>query len=95
MSQVFPLIPAPAKTIWLLGFLNVFMAVLLWLSIALAYSSSHLQLELTDPNGEPMALVYLAIFLDGSNSTMAKKLSCLLLLTIESSICPLKTATLY
>lgn len=48
MNQVFPIVPAPAKTLWSLGIFSTLIALLLALSLILAYSSRHLQLELSN-----------------------------------------------
>ena len=47
MNQVFPIIPAPARTLWALGIFALLMAVLLGISGYIAYSCRHVQFELS------------------------------------------------
>ncbi|MEA5509276.1 PH domain-containing protein [Crocosphaera sp. UHCC 0190] len=46
MSQIFPIIPPPDKTFWSLGIFILLMLGILCLFFYIAYSSSHLQVEL-------------------------------------------------
>jgi len=48
MTEVFKIIPAPARTLWAIGGFALLMAVILCLTGYLAYSSRYIQLELSD-----------------------------------------------
>lgn len=48
MNQVFKIIPAPAKALWLLGLFALIMAAVICLMGYVAYSSRHIQFELSD-----------------------------------------------
>ena len=47
MNQVFPIIPAPARTLWTLGIFAILIAFLLCISGYIAYSSRHVQFEIS------------------------------------------------
>ncbi|MDJ0676315.1 MAG: PH domain-containing protein [Calothrix sp. MO_167.B42] len=48
MNQVFKIIPAPAKALWLLGLFALIMAAVICLMGYVAYSSRHIQFELSN-----------------------------------------------
>ena len=47
MSQIFPIIPASAKTFWFIAILCLIMGIILALFIYFFYSVSHVQVELS------------------------------------------------
>ncbi|MGB7441123.1 MAG: hypothetical protein WA919_08660 [Coleofasciculaceae cyanobacterium] len=48
MTEIFKIIPSPAKTLWFIGVFALFLAVMLCLTGYIAYSSHQIQFELSD-----------------------------------------------
>ncbi|MDJ0797130.1 MAG: PH domain-containing protein [Calothrix sp. MO_167.B12] len=48
MNEVFKIIPAPAKALWLIGLFALIMAAVIGLMGYIAYSSRHIQVELSN-----------------------------------------------
>lgn len=69
MNEIFPIAPAPTKTLWILGFLALLVLVIFFLTIYIGYSSQQVQFELSatelqiegDPYGKSIPIADLSI----------------------------------